>query len=96
MKTATFTIARWDALVGDLAELVKARLSFLVLLTTLVGFLMGWQGPMSYLILAATLVGTALCACGAAALNQWWERDSRCAHEAHPAASSPCETHASK
>ena len=75
MKTATFTIARWDALVGDLAELVKARLSFLVILTTLVGFLMGWQGPMSYLILAATLVGTTLCACGAAALNQWWERD---------------------
>jgi heme o synthase len=75
MKTATFRIARWDALVGDLAELVKARLSFLVLLTTLVGFLMGWRGPMSYLILSATLVGTALCACGAAALNQWWERD---------------------
>ena len=75
MKTATLSTARWDALVSDLAELVKARLSFLVLLTTLVGFLMGWQGPMSYLILAATLVGTALCAGGASALNQWWERD---------------------
>ena len=62
-------------LAGDLFELVKARLSLLVLLTTLVGFLMGWQGPMNYLLLAATLTGTALCACGAAALNQWWERD---------------------
>ncbi|MGA9580069.1 MAG: heme o synthase, partial [Terrimicrobiaceae bacterium] len=28
-----------------------------------------------YLLLAATLAGTALCACGASALNQWWERD---------------------
>ena len=75
MKTATFSIARWDALVSDLAELVKARLSFLVLLTTLVGFLMCWQGPMNYLVLSATLVGTALCAGVAAALNQWWERE---------------------
>ena len=75
MKTATLTTSRFETLVSDLAELVKARLSFLVLLTTLVGFLMGWQGPMSYLILTATLVGTAFCACGAAALNQWWERD---------------------
>ena len=35
-------------LAGDLFDLVKARLSLLVLLTTLVGFLMGWQGPMNY------------------------------------------------
>ena len=75
MKTATLSTSRLETLASDLAELVKARLSFLVLLTTLVGFLMGWQGPMSYLILAGTLVGTALCACGASALNQWWERD---------------------
>ncbi len=75
MKTATIATSRFETLVSDLFELVKARLSFLVLLTTLVGFLMGWQGPMNYLLLAATLTGTALCACGAAALNQWWERD---------------------
>ena len=75
MKTATIATSRFETLVSDLSELVKARLSFLVLLTTLVGFLMGWQGPMNYLLLAATLTGTALCACGAAALNQWWERD---------------------
>jgi protoheme IX farnesyltransferase len=30
---------------------------------------------MNYLLLTATLVGTARCAAGAAALNQWWERD---------------------
>lgn len=65
----------WGALLSDLAELTKARLSFLVLITTLVGFLLAWRGPMDYVLLSATLVGTALCAAGAAALNQWWERD---------------------
>jgi protoheme IX farnesyltransferase len=30
---------------------------------------------MDYLLLAATLIGTALCAAGAGALNQWWERE---------------------
>ena len=60
---------------SDLGELSKARLSFLVLLTTLVGFLLGWDGPMDYTILCATLLGTALSAAGASALNQWLERD---------------------
>ena len=59
---------------GDFMELIKARLSLLVLITTLVGFLLGWSGPMDYGYLVATLVGTALSACGASALNQWWER----------------------
>ena len=58
----------------DFMELVKARLSLLVLITTLVGFLLGWAGPMNYLLLSMTLLGTALSACGASALNQWWER----------------------
>lgn len=60
---------------GDLAELVKARLSLLVLATTLVGYLLGLgKNPISWLALSATLLGTALSAGGAAALNQWWER----------------------
>lgn len=62
-------------LLADLSELSKARLSFLVLMTTLVGFLLGWRGPMDYTVLAATLLGTALSAAGASALNQWLERD---------------------
>jgi len=75
MKSVTVANPRQEtSLVGDLLQLSKARLSFLVLVTTLVGFLLGWRGPMDYLLLAATLVGTALCAAGAAALNQWWER----------------------
>lgn len=59
---------------NDFIELTKARLSLLVLITTLVGFLLGWNGPLDYFLLGATLFGTALAACGASALNQWWER----------------------
>lgn len=75
MKTAAPSVSRFESLWSDVLELSKARLSLLVLLTTLVGFLVGWTGPMDYLLLGATLLGTALCASGAAALNQWWERD---------------------
>jgi protoheme IX farnesyltransferase len=74
MKSAT-AIPQENSVIGDVMELVKARLSLLVLITTLVGFLLGSQGPVNWLVLAATLTGTALCAGGAAALNQWWERD---------------------
>lgn len=58
---------------ADLAQLVKARLTFLVLLTTAVGFYLGWQGPMDFGALLHAVFGTALAAAGAAALNQWWE-----------------------
>src|SRR5437764_229237 len=57
------------------AELFKARLTFLVLLTTLVGFYLGFRGPVSYLLMLHTLLGTALVAAGASALNQFLERD---------------------
>jgi protoheme IX farnesyltransferase len=56
------------------AELFKARLTFLVLLTTLVGFYLGSAGPVDYVLMVHTLLGTALVAGGASALNQWWER----------------------
>src|SRR5260370_28191248 len=59
--------------VQDLVELVKARLTLLVLLTTAVGFYLGAEGPINYWALLHTVLGTALAAAGAAALNQWWE-----------------------
>ena len=59
---------------ADLAELVKARLTLLVLLTTAVGFYLGAQGPVDYAALFHVVFGTASAAAGAAALNQWWER----------------------
>src|SRR6266852_6304063 len=60
---------------GVYADLFKARLTFLVLLTTLVGFYVGFRGPADYLLMAHTLIGTALVAAGAAALNQLIERE---------------------
>ena len=60
--------------VAGYADLFKARLTFLVLLTTLVGFYMGLRGPVEPWLLAHTLAGTALLAAGASALNQLWER----------------------
>lgn len=57
------------------ADLFKARLTFLVLLTTLVGFYVGSGHPVDCLLMVHTVLGTALVACGASALNQLWERD---------------------
>jgi protoheme IX farnesyltransferase len=59
---------------SDFAELVKARLTLLVLLTTAVGYYLGARGPISFVGLVHSIFGTALAAAGAAALNQWWER----------------------
>lgn len=57
------------------ADLIKARLTALVLLTTLVGFYVGVDGPMNYALMFHALFGTALVASGAAALNQLLERE---------------------
>jgi len=57
------------------ADLFKARLTFLVLLTTLVGFYLGSGSPVNFLLMAHTILGTALVASGASALNQLWERE---------------------
>jgi len=70
--TAAAPAKSWVAVYADL---VKARLTMLVLLTTLVGFYVGFQGPMNYLLMFHALFGTALVASGAAALNQLLERE---------------------
>jgi protoheme IX farnesyltransferase len=57
------------------ADLVKARLTALVLLTTFVGFYLGETGGVNYLLMFHALFGTALVASGAAALNQLLERE---------------------
>jgi len=78
MKTAAIgnptLAASRHRVVGDLAELVKARLTLLVLLTTAVGFYLGSEPPINYIELLHAVFGTAAAAAGAAALNQWWER----------------------
>ena len=60
--------------VADFTELVKARLTLLVLLTTAVGFYVGAESPLDYFAFFHVVFGTAAAAAGAAALNQWWER----------------------
>lgn len=63
------------AIVKDYLELSKARIVFMVVLTTLAGFLMASAGAVQPLLLIHTLIGTAFVAAGTNALNQWWERD---------------------
>jgi protoheme IX farnesyltransferase len=62
----------WTAIFADL---VKARLTTLVLLTTLVGFYLGWRGAMNFALMINALAATALVATGASALNQLLERE---------------------
>jgi protoheme IX farnesyltransferase len=68
----TVTDRGWIAVYADL---FKARLTFLVLLTTLVGFYVGYRGPVDYLLMLHAVLGTALVAAGASALNQLLERE---------------------
>ncbi|MBK7701526.1 MAG: protoheme IX farnesyltransferase [bacterium] len=65
-------LQRW---IGLSLELGKARLSALVVVTTLAGYLMAARPVPGWGHLAATLLGTALCAFGANGFNQVLERD---------------------
>jgi protoheme IX farnesyltransferase len=61
--------------VSDYLSLTKPRLVLMVLVTVAVGYLLGGRGGAQPATLAITLLGTALVAGGAGALNQWLERD---------------------
>ena len=63
------------ALTAVFCDLFKVRLTTLVLLTTLVGFYLGSRAPVSWVLMVNLLLGTALLAGGASALNQLLERD---------------------
>jgi protoheme IX farnesyltransferase len=58
--------------------LTKPRITWLILMSTGVGYFFGlkhpWSGRADWLLLLNTLVGTGLIASGTAALNQWYER----------------------
>src|ERR1700722_12678986 len=56
--------------------LTKPDVSFLVVLTTLAGYVLGTVGPLDWQRLAHTVVGTTLVAAGTSALNHYLERDS--------------------
>jgi protoheme IX farnesyltransferase len=60
--------------VSVVSDLVKARLTTLVLMTTAVGFYLGSPSPLDLTLMIHALAGTGLLAC-AAALNQLLERE---------------------
>src|SRR5947199_10635986 len=59
---------------SDFSQLIKTRLTCLVLVTTGGGFCVGTRGSVDLVRLSNVLVGAALAAAGASALNQGWER----------------------
>jgi heme o synthase len=62
--------------------LTKPRITWLILMSTGVGYFFGlkrdWSGVHDWLLLLNTLLGTGLIASGTAALNQWYEREEDC------------------
>lgn len=72
-------IAARNSGVPDFLQLTKPRITVLVVATSLVGFYLGAPGAVPVALLIHTLVGTALTAAGASALNMVieWEADSR-------------------
>src|SRR5688572_7760754 len=58
-----------------LSDLVKLRLTLLVLFTAFVGFYLGSSNTIDYWLLFHSMMGTGMLAAGAAALNQFLERN---------------------
>lgn len=61
---------------ADYIELTKPRINIMVLVTSALGYLLGGMGKAPLSGLALVLLGTALTCGGAAALNNYLERDS--------------------
>lgn len=61
---------------ADYAELAKPRITLMVVLTTAAGYYLGADGSFDLLLLLHALLGTAVIASAASALNQVMERDS--------------------
>jgi protoheme IX farnesyltransferase len=74
MSSSAIAAGRTSA--ADYLELTKPRITLLVVFTALVGFVMAGPRPLSARALAAALLGIALVAAGASALNMLLERDT--------------------
>jgi len=57
-------------------ELTKPRITWLIVMSTAIGYFFGHSGPWLIWQVVHTLFGTALVASGTAALNQWYEREA--------------------
>lgn len=60
---------------ADLLELAKPEVTLLVVVSALAGFYLATRGPLDWLLLFHTLVGTMLVSGGTAAFNQYFERE---------------------
>ncbi len=60
----------------DYIELTKPRITWLIVMSTAIGYYFGHFGAWSFWAVVHTLLGTALIASGTAALNQWYEREA--------------------
>jgi len=60
---------------ADYLDLTKPGIMLAILMTTFMGFLMGSRGVISWMPLLWLLLGTALAAGSAGALNHYWEAD---------------------
>jgi len=69
---ASRNLRGWVTVISDL---VKARLTLMVVLTTWMGFSLASTEATDGAICLHAIIGTSLLAAGASALNQWWERD---------------------
>jgi protoheme IX farnesyltransferase len=56
--------------------LTKPRITWLILMSTGIGYFFGQSAGFNPWLLLHTLIGTALLASGTATLNQWYERDA--------------------
>lgn len=65
-----------SASVKDYIELTKPRITWLIVMSTAVGYYFGHSGSWAFWAVINTLFGTALVASGTAALNQWYEREA--------------------
>jgi protoheme IX farnesyltransferase len=60
----------------DYIALTKPRITWLILMSTGIGYFFGARGGWQVLTLLHTILGTGLIASGTAALNQWYEREA--------------------
>jgi heme o synthase len=70
---------RHGAAMKDYIALTKPRITWLILMSTAIGFYFGVPGGIrgiNWWVLFHTVIGTGLIASGTAALNQWYEREA--------------------
>ncbi len=78
--TAAAEVPSLETSIQGYVEFTKPRITWLILMSTAIGYYFGHQGPFFYwasiVEFLHTIIGTGFVATGTAALNQWYERDA--------------------